>query len=116
MIEVVCICKWRFEVQDEHAGLSIKCPKCRRLVDVPAAPPVPIAEADAPSSPVDAATESGKLPDERPSQVSHATAAELEALRTLIEQLIVVGRSINTRLAWIVTLLVLLLVRVLLRR
>jgi hypothetical protein len=34
MIEVVCVCKRRFEVQDEHAGLSIKCPECRRLVSV----------------------------------------------------------------------------------
>src|SRR5882724_4649080 len=42
MIEVVCVCKKRFEVQDEHAGLSIKCPECRRLVNVPGPPPGPV--------------------------------------------------------------------------
>jgi hypothetical protein len=117
MIEVVCTCKWRFEVQDEHAGLSLKCPKCRRLVAVPAAPPVPIAGADAPPSPVDDPTGPGRLPpDDRPSRVGLATSAEVEALRASIERLVVVSRSINTRLAWIVALLVLLLIRVLLRR
>lgn len=37
MIEAVCVCGRKIDVNDEHAGLSIKCPKCRRLVAVPAA-------------------------------------------------------------------------------
>jgi hypothetical protein len=111
MIEVVCICKWRFKVQDEHAGLSIKCPKCRRLVDVPIAPPALIAEAESPPAPVE---QSQRLV-ERPPQAGLVAALELQALQTSIERLVAVNRSINTRLAWIVGLLVLILIRILLR-
>ena len=35
MIRFVCTCGHRFEVEDDLAGVSIQCPKCHLLVDVP---------------------------------------------------------------------------------
>lgn len=106
MIEVVCICKWRFKVQDEHAGLSIKCPKCRRLVDVPIGPPPPIADPDFPPSP---------QIEPPPPQTAVVPTADVQALLAKVEQLLAVNRAINTRLAWIVGLMTLILIRMLLR-
>ncbi|SIO66595.1 hypothetical protein SAMN05444166_8144 [Singulisphaera sp. GP187] len=104
MIEVVCICKWRFKVQDEHAGLSIKCPKCRRLVDVPIAPPALIADEE----------ERPEL-GEQPAPAAFVATADVQALQASIERLVAVNRSINNRLAWVVGLVTLILIRVLLR-
>src|SRR3954452_23725902 len=35
MIRFVCTCGHRFEVADDMGGVSIQCPKCHLLVDVP---------------------------------------------------------------------------------
>src|SRR5690349_10590063 len=35
MIRFVCTCGHRFEVEDDLGGMSIQCPKCNLLVDVP---------------------------------------------------------------------------------
>src|SRR3954451_15026320 len=35
MIEAVCVCGEKRRVPEEQAGLSIECPKCRRLIAVP---------------------------------------------------------------------------------
>ncbi|AGA25448.1 hypothetical protein [Singulisphaera acidiphila] len=106
MIEVVCICKWRFKVQNEHAGLAIKCPKCRRLVDVPIVPPALIAEPDLPSA-------STRV--EPPAQPPLVATADLQALLVSIERLVEINDSIKTRLGWIIGIMVLILIRVLTR-
>ncbi|WP_406697228.1 hypothetical protein V5E97_00190 [Singulisphaera sp. Ch08] len=111
MIEVVCICKWRFKVQDEHAGLSIKCPKCRRLVDVPIAPPALVVETDLAAAPGEA--KQGQV--EGPAHAGIMAETDLKALQASIERLVTVNQSMNMRLAWIVGLMVLILLRILLR-
>jgi len=107
MIEVVCVCKWPFEVGEEHAGRSIKCPRCRRLVHVPDTP-VPVTKGDEPTL---------FLSEEKPVSppVFPPSTAKPNDLRQSIEKLVNLNRSIKIQLAWIIGLLALILLRLVLR-
>jgi hypothetical protein len=109
MIEVVCVCKRRFEVQSEHAGLSIKCPECRRLVNVPGTPSAPIPDTIPPPGlhmPVDPAV----------AAAPPAPAARDEYLLGSLESLIRLCETIRVLLACILAALVLLFVQGFFRR
>jgi len=105
MIQVVCVCKRRFEVQDAHAGLSIKCPGCRRLVEVPNSASDPLVEPEPP-------TENHEPPPPRVLP-SNASSSEMATQHDALDQLVANSHAIKTRLTWIVALLALILVRLL---
>jgi len=116
MIEVVCVCKRRFEVQAEHAGLSIKCPECRRLVAVPGEPSEPVPDTipppglqakHSPTDPAAAATAPERVATQAPRD---------EYLLGSLESLIRLCETIRVLLACILAALILLLLQGLFRR
>lgn len=113
MIEAVCVCGKRIQVQDEHAGVSIKCPKCRKLVAVApstADPPgEPLASAGVSTDP--GAPESlpppGLFPDAfTPAPVRFGDASSPEHLLGAVERLTAVCQGIRVLLAGILGVLV----------
>jgi hypothetical protein len=108
MIEVVCVCKRSFEVQDDHAGLSIKCPDCRRLVSVPAQDPGPVADTIPPPGLV-VSSDATRGPE------AAGPAPRGEDLLPALESMLRLGRTIRALLACILAVLVLMLLRASLR-
>ena len=56
MISVSCRCGRTFEVEDEHAGSSVRCPRCQGKVAVPLVS-IPLASPDDPGATIDASND-----------------------------------------------------------
>jgi hypothetical protein len=122
MIEVVCVCKRRFEVQSEHAGLSIKCPECRRLVAVPGTPSSPIPDTipppglQLPFDPAATVPPSALAASAAPAAPAATPAPRDEYLLGSLESLIRLCETIRVLLACILAALLLLLIQGFFRR
>jgi phage FluMu protein Com len=120
MIEVACACGNSIKVLEEHAGLSIKCPKCRKLVAV-AAPTEDAAQETIPpqgipaqSLPLETVPPAGLTADEVAAATAKATPASSaprldptgsDPLLLAVERLTAVCRGIRLLLAAILGLL-----------
>lgn len=108
MIEVLCACGKRIQVQDEFIGLSIKCPKCRKLVVAVAAAPAAdaMAETVAPSGLVTAPGLGETLPPPgvgaglvAAASAGRPAPAGADSLAAAVERLTAVCRNIRVLLA-----------------
>jgi hypothetical protein len=117
MIEVICACGNRIHVQEEHVGLSIKCPKCRKLVAATTLPaPGGVAETIPPpgldvearmaetASPAPLAGAKAAPDGRGPVSCGFDTAA-IERLSDSVERLVAIGRSLRLMLAVLLALL-----------